>query len=52
MRPLLVDLATYNGKPAAILVLPSATHGRELWVVSRTCAPNGKDGTVLFKALG
>jgi predicted anti-sigma-YlaC factor YlaD len=49
--PLLVDLATYNGKPAAVLVLPSATNGQELWVVSPTCAPN-KDGTLLFKSLG
>jgi hypothetical protein len=50
--PLLVDLATYNGKPAAILVLPSASNGRELWVVSPTCAPPDKDGTMLFKRLG
>lgn len=51
-RPLLVDLATYNGKPAAVLVLPGTNNGRELWVVSRTCAPDGKDGTLLFKPLG
>jgi predicted anti-sigma-YlaC factor YlaD len=49
--PLLVDVATYNGKPAVVLVLPTATNGRELWVVSPTCAPD-KDGTMLFKSLG
>ena len=50
MTPALVDLATYNGKPAAVLVLPGASGGQEIWVVSRTCAP-GTDGTMLFKKL-
>ncbi len=53
-RPLLVDLATYDGKPAAILVLTGGSTGassRQLWVVSRSCAP-GKDGTMFFASLG
>jgi hypothetical protein len=49
--PLLVDLATFNGKPAAVLVLPDSSGVKQLWVVSRTCAP-GKDGTLLFANLG
>jgi hypothetical protein len=51
VRPLLVDLATYNGKPVAVLVLPDNSGKRQLWVVSRRCAP-GNDGTVLFANLG
>lgn len=48
--PQLVDLATFDGKPAAILVLPRLGGGRELWVVSRTCAP-GHDGTLYYALL-
>jgi hypothetical protein len=48
--PKLVDLATYEGKPAAILVLPTANGGEELWVVSRTCSP-GHDGTLFYALL-
>lgn len=48
--PKLVDLATYEGKPAAILVLPTASGGEELWVVSRTCSP-GHDGTLFYALL-
>ncbi len=49
--PVFVDIATYNGKPAAVLVLPNGDGTRDLWVVAPTCAPNA-DGTMLFKKLG
>jgi hypothetical protein len=45
--PLLVDVARYQGAPAAIVVLPASGGGQEIWVVSTTCAP-GKDGTRYF----
>ena len=38
-------------KPVAVLVLPDNSGKRQLWVVSRRCAP-GNDGTVLFANLG
>ncbi len=53
-RPLLVDLATYNGKPAAVIVLGNGSTGpasKQLWVVSPTCAP-GQDGTLFFANIG
>ena len=53
-RPLLVDLATYNGKPAAVIVLADGSSGassKQLWVVSPTCAPT-KDGTMFFATIG
>jgi hypothetical protein len=45
--PLLVDVARYQGSPAAIVVVPASGGGREIWVVSTTCSP-GKDGTRYF----
>jgi hypothetical protein len=48
-QPLLVDLATFDGKPAAVLVLPDGT-GREVWVVSRSCAGTN-DGTAYYATL-
>ncbi len=45
--PLLVDVARYQGAPAAIVVVPASGGGREIWVVSTTCSP-GKDGTRYF----
>lgn len=48
--PQLVDLATFDGKPAAVLVLPKAGGGQEIWVVSRTCSP-GHDGTLYYAPL-
>lgn len=50
VRPLLVDLATFEGKPAAIIVLPAGT-GEQIWVVSRSCTP-ADDGTMYFAAVG
>ena len=48
--PLAVDLATFDGSPAAIFVLPAAGGGREVWVVSPSCRP-GADGTRYFTRL-
>lgn len=48
--PLAVDLATFDGSPAAIFVLPAAGGGREVWVVSPNCRP-GADGTRYFTRL-
>jgi hypothetical protein len=49
--PELVDLATYEGKPVAVLVVPSPGGvGRQVWVVSRTCAGT-QDGLAYYGAL-
>jgi hypothetical protein len=48
--PLYVDLATFEGKPAAVVVLPAGNGAEVAWVVSRTCAP-GNDGTLYYAAL-
>jgi hypothetical protein len=49
--PVLVDLATYEGKPVAVLVLPGPGGvGRQVWVVSRTCAGT-RDGLAYYGAL-
>ncbi len=48
--PLLVDLATYNGKPVAVIVLPGDAAGRQIWVVSRTCTTRN-EGVVDYKLL-
>ncbi len=48
--PLAVDLATYQGEPAAVIVLPSDREGVDVWVVTRTCAP-GDDGLQQFTHL-
>lgn len=49
-QPLAVDLASYDGRPAAVLVLPLASGGREVWVVARDCRP-GADGTMFYSRL-
>ncbi len=48
--PLAVDLATYQGEPAAVIVLPSTRGGVDVWVVSRTCT-TGADGVQQFTHL-
>ncbi|GAA3608492.1 hypothetical protein GCM10022223_25630 [Kineosporia mesophila] len=44
-HPVAVDLATYNGREAALIVLPGASGGYDVWIVARTCQP-GDDGTI------
>lgn len=48
--PLAVDLATYEGKPAAVVVLPTKDGRREVWVVARSCRPSA-DGTLFYTRL-
>jgi len=50
-QPVAVDLATYNGQEAALIVLPGTTDGYEVWVVARTCQP-GADGTIAVVEVG
>lgn len=47
--PLVVDEATYNGKPAFVVVLPTDDDPStvDVWVVERTCSA-GADGTLMF----
>ncbi len=49
-RPLVVDLASYDGRPAAVLVLPVSGGGEAVWVVARDCRP-GADGTMFYSRL-
>lgn len=47
VTPLLVDVARFEGHPAAVIVLPTEGGGRDIWVVAPTCRP-GADGTTFF----
>ncbi|MDP9826391.1 cupin domain-containing protein [Kineosporia succinea] len=44
-QPVAVDLASYNGQEAALIVLPGTSGGYQVWIVARTCQP-GDDGTI------
>jgi hypothetical protein len=42
--PLVVDLATYEGRPAAIVIVPSPTPGRvDVFVVGPDCSSTTSD---------
>jgi hypothetical protein len=47
VTPQLVDLATFAGKPVAVIVLPGDSRGRQVWVVGRTCSAAG-DGLAYY----
>ena len=48
-QPLAVDLATFEGEDAAVIVLPGSSSGQvEVWVVARDCRP-GADGLKEFQ---
>jgi hypothetical protein len=47
VQPVAIDLATYEGQEAAIIVLVGDDGGYEVWVVARTCQA-GADGTIKF----
>jgi hypothetical protein len=49
-RLIAVDLATYEGREAAILLLRTSDGGREVWAVERTCAP-GNEGALKYARL-
>ena len=49
-QPIAVDLARYERREAAIVVLPGRDGGYEVWAVTRTCGPGG-DGTLKFAAI-
>lgn len=49
-EPVAVDLATYDGQEAAVIVLIGEGGGYEVWVVARTCQA-GQDGTLRFLQL-
>jgi hypothetical protein len=49
-RLVLADVARFEGRPAAILVLAGPDGSREAWVVSPSCRP-GLDGTTYFQRL-
>jgi hypothetical protein len=46
-RPVAVDLGTFDGQEAAIIVLPARGKGYEVWAVTRTCNQTD-DGTLSY----
>lgn len=50
-RPLAVDVATWQGRPAAVLLLPDDRQDRtQVWVVEPTCRP-GADGLLHYQVV-
>jgi hypothetical protein len=49
-KPVAVDLASYQGREAAVIVLPGLTSGFDVWVVARDCRP-GAEGHLAYKAI-
>ena len=49
-KPVAVDLARYEGREAAVIVLPGQAGGYDVWVVARTCSATDQ-GTLAFKKI-
>jgi len=49
-QPVAVDLATYQGREAAVIVLTGQSGGYDVWVVARGCRP-GAEGELAFRSI-